>query len=448
MTRSAPASPAPVLSRRRQRTQRILATRAVAESIVSLAGLLRQPVRNQAGAEIGDLVDVVARWADGQTYPPVTGLLVRVGRRMAFVDAGAIDTIEHRQVTLRTAKLDLRDFSRRPGEVTLARDVLDHQLVDVDGVQVIRAADLYLAEVLGRIRLVGVDVSIQSLLRRLGPARRRSRPTPERVIDWAAIAPFGDIGSGPPEVRLRSAHGGLHRLRPGELADLLEDLQRPAREALLDALDPEEAADAIEEMDADEVRNLLRDVDPVRAASLVARMEPDEAVDALRDLSHDEREDLLEQMPVERSRELATLLGYREDRAGGIMTTALVVVGREDTVGSVLARLAELTDHRHDIDAVAVVDEEGRLVKDLPILDVAVAGAGVRVGRLGDDGDPVTISPDADLSEVAERFVEARRLSMVVVDEDRRPLGRILADDVVDALLPAKGRLHLPRWMQ
>ncbi len=110
----------------------------------------------------------------------------------------------------------------------LAEQVLDHQLVDIDGVKVIRAADLYLARIYGRIRLVGVDVSAQSLLRRLGPARFQHKPTPERVIDWAAIQPFGETEEGvAPEVRLRTTNQRLDRLRPGELADLLEDLMRP-----------------------------------------------------------------------------------------------------------------------------------------------------------------------------------------------------------------------------
>ena len=120
-------------------------------------------------------------WRGGrtaQTYPPVTGLVVRVGRRPAFVDATAVERLEHAQVVLRSARLDLRDFSRRPGEVMLGRDVLDHQLVDVDDKQVIRAADLYLAPVLGRVRLVGVDVSNASLLRRLGPPEVAQPPDP------------------------------------------------------------------------------------------------------------------------------------------------------------------------------------------------------------------------------------------------------------------------------
>ena len=68
------------------------------------------------------LEDVVARWSDGQTYPPVTGLIIRVGRRLAFVPASAIDRIAHAEVLLRSSRLDLRDVVRRPEEVLLAKD--------------------------------------------------------------------------------------------------------------------------------------------------------------------------------------------------------------------------------------------------------------------------------------------------------------------------------------
>ena len=85
---------------RRRRTRRILASEGVFDSIVSLAGLLGRPVRNQTGQEIGRLDDVVARWADGQVYPPVSGLVIRVGRRLAFVGASAIDSLGHAEVTV------------------------------------------------------------------------------------------------------------------------------------------------------------------------------------------------------------------------------------------------------------------------------------------------------------------------------------------------------------
>jgi CBS domain-containing protein len=433
--------PHPLRSSRRR--QRLLTVKAIRENLVSLAGLITGVVTNPAGLEIGHLVDVVARWDGEEPYPSVTGLVVRVGRRLAFVSIDQIAEVTNERVQLGSARLDLVDFARRPGEVMLARDVVDHQLVDVDGVQVIRAADLYLARVGGTLRLVGADVSLQTLLRRLGPKRWRGRPTPERVIDWAAIQPFsGEV----PNVRLRASHEGLHQLRPGELADLLEDLGRPARQELLDALEPEAAADALEEMDPEELGALLRETPPEKAAALIANMEPDEAVDALRELDDEDREELLEHMDEEQREEFNELLEYKEDRAGGIMTTHVIVAPLDEKVSRLRARLREEVDHRGDIDAVAVVDGDGRFVDDIALFDLAIAkGVTLMEELVGDGSPPVTVRPDAELDEVAERLTEARRSSLVVTDENGEPIGRILADDVVDALLPERGRFHFPR---
>src|SRR6202046_2908800 len=102
--RDTPERPA---HQRRRRTRRILASEGVFDSIVSLAGILGRPVTNQTGQEIGRLEDTVTRWSDGQTYPPVSGLIIRVARRLAFVPATAIDRIAHAGVLLRSSRLSL-----------------------------------------------------------------------------------------------------------------------------------------------------------------------------------------------------------------------------------------------------------------------------------------------------------------------------------------------------
>lgn len=433
-------------------SQRLLTSRVLRRDLISVAGLPGAIVWNQAGQEVGRLVDLVARVHGGDRYPAVSGLVVRVGGRRTFLDASSISRVDHRSVTLRTANVDLREFHRRPGEVLLVRDVLDHQLVDVDGVQVIRAADLYLAQFGDHVRLVGVDVSLQTLLRRLGPKRFRTRPTPERVIDWAAVEPFGDaLTEAPAAVRLRAPHSALRRLRPGELADLLEDLGRPGRRELLATLDPATAADALEEMDPEELEALLRESAPSQAAELVAAMEPDEAVDALRDLSVEERSEILENMAEQTARHLSGLLEFSEDQAAGFMTTTLARAHPEETVDDVRERLVERASHRNEIDAVAVVDSHGCLIADLPLFDLLVASPGTVLAELvGQDehASPVTVTAEAGVEEVANRLVESRRSSVLVVDADDRPIGRILADDVLDALTPEHGRLHFPRLLQ
>ncbi len=439
-----PPLPAPLRQRREQRTRRLLAVRAVRDSIVSLAGLIGTPVRNQAGQEVGRIVDFVARWDGAEPYPPVIGMVVRVGRQEAYVPGDNVVHLSDTGAQLRSAQLDLREFERRPGEVLLARDVLDHQLVDVDGIQVIRAADLYLAKVGDDLRLVGVDVSMQTLARRLGPRRWRTKPTPDKVIDWAAIQPFGSpVG----EVQLRTSHAGLHRLRPGELADLLEDLGRPARQELLAALDPEAAADALEEMDPEELETLLRETPPDQAAALIAEMEPDEAADALRDLAENERSELLEHLDAPQRQTLAGLLDYEEDSAGGLMTTFLVTSRPGESVSDVRTRLRDERDHGNDVDSVVLVDELGRLLDDVSLFELAVADADRAMGDLAAETPPLTVPPNAELKEVAERLVASRRSSVLVADGDQ-VLGRILADDLIDALLPERGRFHFPRLLE
>ena len=154
--RSAPSVSA-LRARYEQRVERLTALRQVRSELVSLAGLIGKPVLNQSGQQIGHVSDVVARWDSNQPYPPATGLIVRVGRRRAWLPIDAVEEVHRDRVRLRTARLDLRDVALRPGEVELARDVIDHQLVDTDGARVIRASDLYLARVAGVVQLVGVD---------------------------------------------------------------------------------------------------------------------------------------------------------------------------------------------------------------------------------------------------------------------------------------------------
>jgi CBS domain-containing protein/sporulation protein YlmC with PRC-barrel domain len=430
-------------ARYEQRVERLTTLRHVRSELVSLAGLIGKPVLNQSGQQIGHVADVVARWDSNQPYPPVTGLIVRVGRRRAWLPVDAVEEVSRDRVRLRTARLDLRDAERRPGEVELARDVIDHQLVDTDGARVIRASDLYVARVAGVVQLVGVDVGFNSLLRRLGPARFRSRPTPDKVIDWASITSFGSQHG--PGGTLQASEHGLQRLRPGELADLLEDLGRTERRDLLARLTPEQAADALEEMQDEELVQLLRESGTAEAAELLGRMEPDEAADALRELDPGEQEKLLAAMPAQARDRAATLLGYGERTAGGIMTTVLVTATPAETIKQVQDRLRANKEHAGDLAGILVLAEDGKLLDDVSMTELFLADPETTVDDLVGPPWPVTVFPEAGLDEIAERLVETRHWWVVVVDEEERPLGQILADDVLDMLIPGRHRFRFPR---
>lgn len=439
--------PSGALRRRfERRSRRLEVVREVRESLVSLAGLIGRPVCDGGGEVVGRVVDVVAHWDTEEAYPPLAGVVARVGARRVFVPADAVASVTQREVVLSTTRLDLRDFVAREGETALAGQVLDHQLVDIDGARVVRAADLYLATVADTVRLVGVDVAFASLLRRLGPARWRTRPTVEAVIDWASVHSFGP-GAGRGGAILAARRGQLGTLRPAELADLLEDLGRRERHELLGLVEPDKAADALEEMRPDELHQLLAEAEPDTAAALVARMEPDEAAEALRDLDEAERVELLDALPDRSADRLRELLEFPAGSAGGEMTTTMVLARPHETVADVRARLAGQTEHLVDLDAIIVVDDEGRLVDDISLGELFVAELGTRLSELVGPPWPVTVGADAGVRDVAERLLDARRTSVVVLDAEDRPLGRILADDVLEAVITGRRRWPLDRTL-
>jgi sporulation protein YlmC with PRC-barrel domain len=175
------------------RRDSVLARKNIRDSLVSVAGLIGRPVRDNDGRDLGKLVDIVVRHGE-ETYPAVSGLIVKVGARKSFIDGARISKLTKDEIRLSSTRINLKEYTRRAGESLLDADVIDHQIVDVNGLRVVRSADLYLAPLDKEIRLVGVDVSFVSFLRRVFPGTLRRRPTPDRVVDWATVASLTDSG--------------------------------------------------------------------------------------------------------------------------------------------------------------------------------------------------------------------------------------------------------------
>jgi magnesium transporter len=173
----------------------------------------------------------------------------------------------------------------RGDDVALARDVLDRQLIDTSGVQIVRAADAYLLNGPQGWELAGIDVGLRSFCGRL-VARRRACPTPDRLIDWAQLQAFvprftdtttqcdsaptlaaGTPGSG---LQLALSAAQLKELRGPEVGALLADLSRQKQAELIAAVHPSAAAEALSQLDPDHRTALLAELDEADRARLRA----------------------------------------------------------------------------------------------------------------------------------------------------------------------------------
>jgi CBS domain-containing protein/sporulation protein YlmC with PRC-barrel domain len=413
----------------------VITRKSVRDSLVSVAALIGCQVRDPNGKAIGKLVDIVVRHGE-ETYPPVSGLIVKVANHKSFINGARISKLTQKEITLSSTRINLENYQRRPGESLLDADVLDHQIVDVDGLQVVRSSDLYLAPLDKEIRVVGVDISFVSFLRRLFPSLIARRPTPEHVLDWAMVASLTDSTG---VVRTSSSKSALSQLRPADIADLIEDLAGREQGALIEMLDPDLAADALEEMEDDELESLLRGLPAERSAELLARMEPDESAEVLRDLDSEHRESILSAMEKGVAKQLRELVSFDEDLAGGIMTTHLLIVKENDTVASALKLLVE-NKERDSSDGVVVVDAKGQLIDHIQTVELIAAKASSNVLDLVAKPFPTSVQIDTPIAEVVEEFSNNRGSSIIVVDEKNKPIGRILSDDLVDALSRSRSR--------
>jgi len=411
-----------------------------------LSQAIGRPVLDGNGDPIGKVADVIV--AVGDRYPPVTGLVVETDRRRIFLPWSSVDHLDAAGARLRTQTIDIGKFQQRPNEILLRADLMDKQIVDIDGRKVVRVNDLRLDEIEGRLHLVAVDVGAAGLLRRLGLeggyrtlARNLRLPVSERYIDWEDVDP---VETSIASIKLRVPHGGLAELHPADLATIIDQLAPKDRAGVLASLDDEAAADVFEEMEPETQVEVLEDLDPARAADILEEMSPDDAADLVADLSDETREEILALMERDEAEELGELLAYPEDTAGGMMTTEFVALPASLTGGQAIDRLRELEPDAETIYYVYVTDDEDRLVGVLSLRDLIVAKPHTPIAEVMIP-EPVTVGVLADEDEVAEVVAHYNLLAVPVVDAIGHLVGIVTVDDAMDAILPDAWRKRLPR---
>ena len=411
-----------------------------------LSQAIGRPVRDQHGEPIGTVADLIV--AIGDRYPPVTGIVVKTNGREIFLHWQSVTSLDAGGATLGTSAIDISKFLQRPNEIRLKLDLMDRQIVDIDGRKVVRVNDLRLDEVEGSLHLVAVDVGTSGLLRRLGiegPWRTLAhglrRDVPEKYIDWEDVDPVErTIAS----VKLRVPHQGLAELHPADLATIIDQLSRSDRVGVIQALDDEAAADAIGEMEPETQVDILEDLEPERAADILEEMDPDEAADLVADLSDESREEILGLMEKEEAEEVQELMTYDEETAGGIMTTEFVAVPATLTAAQTIDRLRELEPNAETIYYVYVTDPDERLVGVLSLRDLIVSKPNVVISQFMFD-EPVAVRTDASQEEVTEVVARYNLLAVPVVDDEGRMEGIVTVDDAIDTLLPQPSKRRLPR---
>ena len=403
---------------------------------VILSALLKHAVIDAKGKSLGELADAIVALR-GDDYPLLTGFAAKIGSVTVFVPINRVTAIDTDRIELRSAKLDLRPFARRDGEVLLRADVLGHRLIDVDRALLVRAHDVQLTQTPEGWIVSGLDVHRRRLLH-LG-ARHETHP----MRDWRS---FEALIGHEPSVLVRSPFGRLRRLKAAQIADLIEAASRTEQDEILAHVhtDPELEADVFEELDDDQQAQLLRDRTDEQAAEVIARMRADDAADAVMDLPQDRRRPVLDLLPEPQRSKILTLLGYSETTAGGLMGVDYVAVATTATVSDALTAIREArTNQPEALASIYLVEETGKLAGAVNVILALQADPTIPLVEIA-DLDPIHLHPEADIVDVTTRMADYNLLTLPVLDHEHRLIGLITVDDALEAAIPEDWRRREP----
>jgi CBS domain-containing protein len=408
---------------------------------VFVADVLGKSVLDPAGEEIGKVRDIAVE--GGGQHPKAVGIVLEKNKVQRFLPWEDLSIFNKRVISSRKRDDELAEFQPAPDRLLIARDILDKQIVDINGAKVVRVNDVKLTEENGLAWLTDVDVGMRGLLRRMGIERRGDgffrairHPLRHQLVPWSVIQP---LEAKLDRLTLSVTRDAMSDLHPSDIAQIISDLAPDERTEFFEKLDLETAAEALHELEPEVQADIIADMDGEQAADVIERMPPDEAADVIADLSAEKAQEILGLMEKEEAEDVHELLHHEDDTAGGLMTNEYLAYPPETTVGEAMARFKA---DASEIEAVyylyAVRDE--KLVGVLGLKEAILSADPSK--RLEDvmHTKLITVRAESDHNTVAELISKYNLLALPVVDDDDCLLGVITVDDVVDLLLPPASR--------
>lgn len=398
--------------------------------------LLGRPVRYENESRpFATLYDVGGSTAT--SYPISVSLEIapRRCRQHRILPWSAVQSLTDREIVVRNTpeEAPAPDFWAR-------RDVLDDQVVDVSGAQVLRVNDIHLLYSENKLIFGHVEVGLRGILRRLRFERLFAflaqwlfdYTLKDTFVTWRHIQVLSPGGI-PGGVRVsKISEERLADIHPAELADILEELGVKDRQVLFNSLSVETAADTLEEINPEFQRTLVSQGEPGRVADILEEMPPDEAAEVLRDLGPD-AQGLINQMDHESAAEVQTLLSHKEESAGGVLDSNCIEALTKETAASIIDRLRTLPDDVKVYNLVYVVNESRKLKGVISLRKLFRASPEARLDSIMDE-ILVQVSPQTRLKEVARELAKFGFPAIPVVDENGVFLGIVRYDSALSQL--------------
>lgn len=390
---------------------------------------------------IGRLIDMV--FVDGKTYAEITHLIYQDENKykkkipwdfvMEFKEEKREDRIS---VHLNSPMEEITPFFMKEKE-SLVGDILDKQVIDVNGVKVVRVNDIILGKVDNKFSIVAVGVGTTSFVRRLGIKKISefsASKAKEKIIPWKSVERL--------EPELHDLHLKIQKdkitdLHPEDIADIMEDLSHNERILIFNSLNERKAAKTLIEAEEEVQDSVLKSFKIKKIKDLLENIPADQSADIISLMPEERQNEIMKSMSVDARLKIKKILNYFPESIGSIMKTEFIAVPKEYTAQKTISKLRKLRAPAISAYHLYVIDKDNHLTGVLSFRELLVANPRKKV-RDFMKKDVIYVK-DSNPKETAARLMARYDLFVLpVVDKEGKLRGIVKADDILDEYIPER----------
>ena len=406
-----------------------------------ISEILKKPVLDPKGDELGRVKDLVI--VRGEPLPKVSSLIIEKKRVIYNLPWLDLNIFNKRIISANIYSEALQPYELNEEDLLLVRDILDKQIVDINGAKVVRVNDVKLEGYDTEAILIAVDVGMRGIMRRLGVERGGEdlmrlfkKHIPYHLISWNYIQTLEPKLT---TISLTVPRQMLADLHPADIADIISQVSHKEGATFFKDLDVDVAAEALSELKPETQVDIISEMDTDKAADIIEEMPPDEAADILSDLPVDKAKEILESIEKEEAEDIQELLSHEEDTAGGLMTNVFIAYPPETTVRKAIENFKRDAEVFETVYYIYVMDTNEKLfgvvsLRDMILADLDAKLSDIMATKLK------TVTPETDEMEVAGIISKYNLLAIPVIDTEGFILGIVTIDDIIDRILPPSAK--------
>ncbi|MCD2346566.1 magnesium transporter [Clostridium guangxiense] len=402
-----------------------------------LSSILYKKVYDEYGEYVGKLWDIYV--STEENYPKAIGYKMKKSGEYINYEFKTIDFYrdeENGRILIKVKSV--KDTMMRKYSYLLSKNLLDKQIVDINGKKLVRVNDLRMAQIAGELKVIAVDTGIMSLGRRIGVEglikgmyEIINRKPKDSFIMWDNVESLEMIND---NLKLSVPYKKLSALHPADLADILEDMNSNYRKKVFESLDENFAADILEEIEPDIQADLIENLSNDKTTEVLDSMPNDEIADILDEVDEETAEKILLNMEKDDADEVRSLMEYEKETVGSIMNKDFISFNINITLKETMDIIKEMKPEEEVMYYIYITDSNGVLegvisLKDLIFMPQEKKLKDVMSKKL------VMVKDSDKLEDAIEISVKYNLLALPAVDDNKKLCGVIIINDLVDQVL-------------